>query len=445
MQNAAAAGLVALYFVWFAGRWISAGFTPDDLMNLHRSLEQPLWKLLLDHVTVFLPTPEYRPAGDLLYRGIYRFFGFNPLPFHVALYTLLTANIYLTYLAVHRLTGVAAAGCVAAVLHAWHGNWTGLHFSVGYCFDVLCYLFYAMALVAFCAGRLWRFFGLFVLCLNAKEVAVSLPLVCLVWKGWDCRRSATAAIAAGALTATFIGGRLMAHNGLAEIDSYAPHFDLATLFERVTAYLDMAVYGQGRLPWGLAILLAATVWSLIHHQRAAVVSIVMLVAGVLPLAFIPQRDLEAVYVPSLGAVILLALPLADLCKRQPLVATAAAILLAGTFHHVRRHRNPDDYLAEARHLANVARQMRQSAPYLPPGAHVLFLRDPFPRFEWNSLFLTRLLYNDREMIVHRPGRPGGPIETYDAVFDWDEGESVLRRRTFDTTNAITMPKDMPSK
>ena len=87
MQNAAAAGLVALYFVWFAGRWISAGFTPDDLMNLHRSLEQPLWKLLLDHVTVFLRTPEYRPAGDLLYRGIYRFFGFNPLPFHVALYT----------------------------------------------------------------------------------------------------------------------------------------------------------------------------------------------------------------------------------------------------------------------------------------------------------------------------------------------------------------------
>src|SRR3982751_6221167 len=109
MRNAVAAGLIAVYFVWFAGRWISTGFTPDDLMNLHRSLEQPLWKLLLDHVTVFLPTPEYRPVGNLLYRVIYRAFGFNPLPFHVALYALLAANIYLTYLAVRRLTGVAAA------------------------------------------------------------------------------------------------------------------------------------------------------------------------------------------------------------------------------------------------------------------------------------------------------------------------------------------------
>jgi hypothetical protein len=189
MQNAAAAGLVALYFAWFAGRWISAGFTPDDLMNLHRSLEQPLWRLLLDHLTVFLPTPEYRPVGSLFYRMIYQAFGFTPLPFHVALYAFLAANIYLTYLVVRRLTGLAAAGLVAAVLHAWHGNWTGLHFSVAYCFDVLCYFFYASALVAFGAGRLWWFFGLFLLCLNAKEVAVSLPLVCLVWKCRDCRRS----------------------------------------------------------------------------------------------------------------------------------------------------------------------------------------------------------------------------------------------------------------
>jgi len=445
MRNAAAAGLIALYFLWFAGRWIWAGFTPDDLMNLHRALGQPLWKLLLDHVTVFLPTPEYRPVGNLFYRLIYSAFGYNPLPFHVALYALLAANIYLTYLAARRLTGVAAAGLVAAVLHAWHGNWTGLHLSAGFCFDVLCYFFYTAALIAFGAGRLWLFFGLFLLTLNAKEVAVSLPLVCLAWKGGECRRSATAAIAAGLVTAAFIGGRLMAHEGLAAIDSYTPHFDVATLSSRVTAYLDTAVYGQGRLPWGLAVLAAASVWSLIRHQRAAVVAMVMLGAGVLPVAFIPQRGLEAVYVPSLGAVILLALPLADLCKQRPLAATVAAILLAGTFHHVRRHRRPDDYLAEARHIENVARQMRQGVPCLRPGAHVLFLRDPFPQFEWNSLFLVHLLYGDREIVVHRPGRPSGPIESYDAVFDWDDGEGVLRRRTFETTSAITMPKNMPSK
>lgn len=123
----------------------------------------------------------------------------------------------------------------------------------------------------------------------------------------------------------------------------------------------------------------------------------------------------------------------------------AAILLAGTFHHLRRELNPDIHLVQSRHIASVARQLRQSAPCLRPGAHVLFLRDPFPKLDWDSLFLVHLLYNDREMVVHRPGRPAELPENYDAVFDWDEGEGVLRRRIFETTSAITMPKNMPSK
>src|SRR5262249_6111924 len=152
------------------------------------------WKLLLDHLTIFLPTPEFRPLGDLFYRVTYRLFGFNPLPFHVAIYAVLIANIYLTYLVVRRITGIAAAGCVAAGLPALPVNWTYLHLSVGYCFDVFCYSFFAAALVAFSAGRLWLFLGLFLLSLNAKEMSVSLPVVCLAWKGSECRRSATAAI-----------------------------------------------------------------------------------------------------------------------------------------------------------------------------------------------------------------------------------------------------------
>src|SRR5262249_14721666 len=135
MQKAAAAGLVAIYFIWFAGRWITAGFTPDDLMNGDRALEQPLWKVLLDHVTVFLPTPEYRPLGSLFYRALYRSFGFHPLPFHVALYGLLVGSLILTYFAARQITGSESAAWIATVFHAWHGNWTYLHLSVGFCFD----------------------------------------------------------------------------------------------------------------------------------------------------------------------------------------------------------------------------------------------------------------------------------------------------------------------
>ena len=445
MQNAAAAGLVLAYFLWFAAPWILSGFTPDDLMNCHRALEQPLWKLLLDHVTIFLPSPEFRPFGSLFYRAIYRAFGFHPLPFHVAVYGVLIANLYLTYRVVRVITGVTSAAWIATVFHAWHGNWTGLHLSVGFCFDVFCYFFYTAALLAFGAGRLGLFLGLYLLGLNAKEIAVSLPLVCLAWKGADCRRSATAAISAGLLTAIFISGRLMAPQGLGAIGPYTPQIDLATFVSRVGVFLDMSVYGHGRLVSALAILGVAAGWSLIYHRRAAVVSLVLLFAGVLPVAFIEQRALEAVYVPSLGAVILLALPLSVRLTR-PLPAVLGALLLAGTFHHLRRDRHPEIHLAEANRIASVAAQIRRAAPCLPPGAQVLFVRDPFPRFEWNSLFLVRLVYNDMTFAVSQPGRPGSgqPVD-YDAVFDWDEEGSVMRRINRPPTSANRMPKNTPSK
>ena len=444
MQNAAAAGLVLAYFLWFAAPWIWSGFTPDDLMNCHRALEQPLWKLLADHVTIFLPSPEFRPFGSLFYHAIYRSFGFHPLPFHVTVYGVLIANLYLTYRVVRVITGVTSAAWIATVFHAWHGNWTALHVSAGFCFDVFCYFFYAGALVAFGLGRLWLFLALYLLGLNAKEIAVSLPLVCLAWKGSDCRRSATAAIAAGLLTAIFISGRLMAPQGLGAIAPYVPQLDLATFVSRVRVFLEMSVYGHGRLIWAASILAAAAGWSLIYHSRAAVVALVLLIVGVLPVAFIEQRALEAVYVPSLGAVILLALPLSALLTR-PIPAVLTAVLLAGTFHHLRRDRHPEIHLAEANRIASVAAQMRQVAPCLPPGASVLFARDPFPRFEWNSLFLVRLVYNDMTIAVSRPGRlPGQPVD-YDAVFDWDPDDAVMRRINRPPTSANRMPKNTPSK
>jgi hypothetical protein len=186
------------------------------------------------------------------------------------------------------------------------------------------------------------------------------------------------------------------------------------------------------------------VWSLIYRRRAAVVSLTLLVAGVLPVAFIAQRSLEAVYVPSLGAVILLALPLAHIFTR-PLPALLAALLLAGGFHHLRRDLDREAHLSEANLIASVSRQLRETAPCLRKGAHVLFRRDPFPRFDWNSLFLVRLLYSDREIVVHRPGRQSEPPEHYDVVFDWDDGHGLLRRINRETTRASTAPNNTPSK
>ena len=172
---------------------------------------------------------------------IYRSFGFHPLPFHAAIYGVLIANLYLTYRVVRVITGVTSAAWIATVFHAWHGNWTALHVSAGFCFDVFCYFFYAGALVAFGLGRLWLFLALYLLGLNTKEIAVSLPLVCLAWKGSDCRRSATAAIAAGLLTAIFISGHLMAPDRLPVKDPRTVARDIPGIFDAIFPQLTLGI------------------------------------------------------------------------------------------------------------------------------------------------------------------------------------------------------------
>lgn len=425
MQNAASVALIAAYVAWFVWPWTGAGFSPDDLMNCHRALTQTWWKLLADHATVFQPTPEYRPLGSFFYRTLYTAFGFNPVPFHAALYALLAINSLLTFAAVRRLTGNAAAAWIATVLHAWHGNWAGLHMNTGFCFDVLCYTFFTAALVAFLSDRRWLFLAFFLLSLNAKEMAVSLPLICLVWDRARDPKRTSAALAALLLTVLFIVGRVLAPEGLTAISAYRPRYDAATLLARSHGYLAAAAYHIPSATLALEVLLAAaTGWTAWRHPRVGAPSAAILFVGILPVAFIEQRGFEAMYVPALGAAILLAMPVAAVLSRArwltgPVPATLTAILLAGSFHYIHRQLNSTaGERTEADHIMEVSRQLRARVPCLDPHSRLLFLADPFPQYEWNSLFLVRLVYGDMSLEVDRPGRarPGIP---YAAKLAWN--------------------------
>lgn len=432
MGTAAAAMLIAAYAAWFIWPWTGAGFMPDDLMNCHRALAQPWWKLLADHVTIFQPSPEYRPLGSLFYRAIYSLAGFDPQPFHAALYAILALNSVLTYAAVRRFTGSPPAAWIATVLHAWHGNWAGLHMNTGFCFDVLCYTFFTAALIAFFSNRPWLFLALFLLSLNAKEMAVSMPVACFAWclahKDVE-RRQVSAAVAAVLLTVLFIAGRVLAPGGLASISEYRPHYSFTVWLSRSSEYLQAAAYHSPSAAHVLGLALAAaTVWTLWRHREAGLVGCAILFAGMLPVSFIGQRGFDAAYVPALGAVVLLALPMAGLLSRLSLdgsiPATLAAILFAGSFHQMNRHqRSPSAERAEANHIMEVSRQLRSRVPCLNPGSRVLFLADPFPQFNWNSLFLVRLVYGDMSLEVDRPDRVRSrDPQPYSATLTW-QGEA----------------------
>ena len=71
--------------------------------------------------------------------------------------------------------------------------------------------------------------------------------------------------------------------------------------------------------------------------------------------------------------------------------------------------------SEHRHIRDVYEQLHEQLPDLRKGGGVLFLQDPFPRREWNSLFLVGLCFRDPHVRVYRLDR---------LLRDWGQSASV---------------------
>ena len=97
--------VVIVYFLWFAGAGMRAGFSADDLMNLYFAVAKGgVWKHLANSVLFFVPA--YRPLGAALYRAAYAIGGMNPLPLHIVCLGIALVNIWLSFKLAARL-GIA--------------------------------------------------------------------------------------------------------------------------------------------------------------------------------------------------------------------------------------------------------------------------------------------------------------------------------------------------
>ena len=133
--------LVALGFLLaFSAPGVWADFTPDDLMNIHGAWNEPLSHWATAAVKYW--SPAYRPAGSLFLGGFYRMFGFNPLPFRLALGLLLLLNAVLVWRLARALGAPEEASWLAAALSGVHLNFQSLYYNGGFCYDILCFTFF---------------------------------------------------------------------------------------------------------------------------------------------------------------------------------------------------------------------------------------------------------------------------------------------------------------
>ncbi|MEP7367598.1 MAG: glycosyltransferase family 39 protein [Acidobacteriota bacterium] len=400
---------LAAYFLLLAGQGLTIGFTHDDLMNMYRAEELSTWGHLRATVLFFTFSEVYLPVGSLFYRVLFSEFGFHPLAYRVACYALMALNGWLAYLLARRLSGSYEVGLLTVLLFAFHGQLSPLYTNTGFIYDILCLTFYCAAMLVYVRAREggraagWRAIAvwtvLFILCLNSKEMAVTLPVMIGLWE-WlqPGPRDWRVAVWGCALTAVFIVGRIWLPGDMSANPQYATDLRAKVYLDHAEHFLWFVVYrakwftGWHAVAFVMFVCTAVIAWRDASLRWAAM----WIPISVLPVAFIMQRSLAAAYLPYLALAFFLAQAVWKLTGNRAPFAAVFVCLLALLFHVHKKHSPMPVHLERGEHVETmeVARQLGAWRQELRCAKNILFVENPFPQFEWNSFFLASLLAMD---------------------------------------------------
>lgn len=444
-NGAAAVGLIlVIAWHWTFAKWgLRSGFTLDDLLGMHWGLTTPIIDQIRQTLFIWEPSPIYRPLGSLFYRAILANFGWNSEAFRVAIHALLIANIVLVFRAA-QLLGLSLGGALlTALLFSHHSRNLGFYYNTGFCYDILCLFFYFSALVWYLCIRdrdqtpaWWQtiiWMALFAFALSSKEMAVSLPVVIAAYEIFAKQDRHWTEVGLGAVMASgFVVGRVLSRDGLSSIGAYTPHYSPFVYLETSYRYLGDVFYNAQWFtrPVAIAAILSCIAVAALAKQAAPRVAFVLMIAGILPIAFIPQRGLEQACIPWVGFLILVAWTVMRATRRIPWPFTIGAIgflLFPVHWHHMPE---PSILQAEGRYIRSIANQILELRPSMPKGGRILFLKDPFTWVpSYGSLFMIREIYLDPSLVVSRCDLPeAGFPDSFDAVFTVENGVVYDRGR-----------------
>ena len=214
--------IVVVYFCVLAGDALFVWFAADDMMNLATYHGRTAWELALANVQFY--STFYRPLGGVFYAAIFFLAGLDPLPYRVAVFLLLLFNIGLFYRFIRLCAGSRTQARTATLLSCYHGAMVVNYYFNSQIYDILCATCYYLAFNLYLAGRAvgelrWgriaAVSGLYVLALNAKEMAVTFPVFLLLHEALFHRlRSLRTVVVTGLLTAVFVAGKCLGPNSL---------------------------------------------------------------------------------------------------------------------------------------------------------------------------------------------------------------------------------------
>jgi hypothetical protein len=338
--------LLSAYFLRFAWDGLSARWASDDMMNLYGAWKPGPRQLLLSQ---FRPWHgDYRPMGGVFYEVFFAMFGLNPLPYRVGILLLLGFNLWLIYRFARMLGCDELRAAVAVVLAAYHAGLGSLHYNTDVIYDILCFTFYLGALLYYASirrrGRLLRgwesaaFFGLFLGALNAKEMALTMPLVLLAYEAlyhpparWNPSAARAwlfgpgrMALYAVPLNLLYLYGKKFGPDPLMKLSAYQPKFTLDRFLTFQTACIrDFLLRAEPVGMLGLLFTWTLLTWLAWRYNRPVLrFCWAFLIIAPLPIEFLDGRYQACLYIPFAALAVFASTVLVD-------AADGAARLLAG--------------------------------------------------------------------------------------------------------------------
>lgn len=464
-----AATFIVIYFLYFTAGSLRAEFTYDDLMNCYRGWFRSLPALVADNVFFFRYSPTYRPFGALVYKVFFHLAGFDLYPLRVLLLVTLACNVFLVHKLCSALTGSVELGLFAALSFAYHMKFWPLYYATGTLYDIFCFTFFLSALLFYIHVRrhrrslsgssLFVFAGLYVLALNSKESAVVFPaallLYELLWHGpvptrqalvpWMTRRIAGVWITA-AITAAYLTGRVFSPElGISSTGGYKVVISVREYLSKAGFYLGELFYAPDWFnPLRTAMLLLTLLLvGVFCRSRSFLFGALFFVLGILPLAFIPERPLSAVYLPLAGLAICAAVllgfavsALRRLSQREVWRTVVFLLIFLAAGASLARVHPPAEHIylaldAEYRRISETREQLKLLYPEMPSDSRVLILETPFPQYSpgYQTLFLVRLVYRDESLVVEelakfRENRQTPTPADYDFIVTYKNGQLV---------------------
>ncbi len=441
-RKVALAALLTAYFLWFNWGSLRVHFALDDLGNMGHYFDYPPWRLVLSN---FLPwRGDYRPLGGLFYIPIYHFAGLNPVPYQAVLLAILLANVYFAYRLVRLLgAGELAAGLVALVC-CYHGGLANLYYNAAFVYDAMCCCLYLAALVFYLRirtrGRLpgvlqtAAFLAILLGALDAKEMAVSVPVMVLVYEwtyhrpqwgaaplaAWARGPARTAWMAAG-LTLLDIYPKVAGPAAMTAAEGYRPVFTLERMHDfYIRLYQDL-FFSWNWTPGWVVVVGSFGVLAYLAWRRAGrpVLRFLFwyLVVVPLPIEFLPGKREACFALLMVGGAAFAAVVFADAVdaaarflarefKLPPggrrllagIMVAAAVLLWVRDQRHLRRDVGGVPMTSLGSETWDIIGQLRASGFHARRGSSVAFLDDPFHSFD--MYFLARLWLHDRSGTVH---------------------------------------------